>query len=204
MTLVELTVVIGVISFVLVGLCEMYFAVSREWERQQGQGAALDATSQACARLNDYISQATDALPIIRPGQSDCLAVNLPADQAHGIYVPAPSGGELLYRTGTWILFYLSDSTGGYTRNGNILWCGTIPSPAQASTVVPDSNWSLYGNGAGKITPISSMQFSLDASGLRKAVTATVTSAYTINQVTRGQGQLQQNITVCLSNNGPE
>jgi len=197
-------VAIGIISIVLAALCEMYFAVSREWERQQGQGAALDATSQTCARLSDYISQATDAVPISRFGLNDCLAVNLPADQAHGIYVPANFGNQLLYRAGIWILFYLSDSTGGYTRNGNILWCGTIPSPAVPNLVVPDSNWSLYSNGVGRITPISSMQFSLDPTGLRKAVTATVTSAYTINRVTRSQSQLQQSITVCLSNNGPE
>lgn len=204
MTLVELTVAIGITSLVLAGLCEMHFAVSREWERQQGQTVALDATSQACARLSDYISQAKSVVLITRFAANDSLAVNLPADKAHGIYIPANFGGALYYRTGIWILFYLSDSTGGYARNGDILWCGTIVSPALPGSVVPDSNWSRYSNGVGRITPISFMQFSLDSAGLRNNATVTVTSTYTMNQVTRGQGQLRQTATTCMSNDGPQ
>ena len=204
MTLVELTVVVGVISIILVSLCEIYFAVGREWERQQGSAAALAATSQACTKLADYMSQSVDLVLASRFTANDSIAVCLPANTAHGIYVPVLSGNKLKYKSGTWVLFYLSDSTGNYASSGNILWSGTLSTPALPSSVVPDSTWSKYANGVGRYTPITSMQFTPDYSGSRYAVQMTISSSYTINRVTNSQAQLQQTENVCLWNNGTE
>lgn len=219
-TLIELTVVIGVIAIVLSSLCGIYFAISREWERAQGEGAALDATSLACRTMGDYISQGVSAIVIDRFATRDVLAINLPADgqsvsqmgagdalsveMGNVIYVPFPSGDELQYRSGVWIIFYLSDSTGSYGRSGNILWSGLTNSPGVPSSITPNQPWSMYANNVGKITPISAIAFTQNTGRMRSSITMTITSSYTINKVSNSQKQMTQSATVCLMNNGPQ
>ena len=197
-TLIEVMIASLVLSLVLSALCSVYFAVSKEWERQNGRGTALAATSMACSRLSDYISQSVGAVVVNRIGTADALAVNLPADTAYsGTYVPTWSSGKIQYRSGNWIIFYLSDSTGNYSRSGDILWCATMNWGSFPGSVTPDATWSLYyDQPRGRITPISSIQFTLNAGSL-PSVTVVATSNYSV-QATQKQVQLTR--TVCLLN----
>ena len=195
-TLVEVTVVTAVMAMLLTALCAVYFASAADWQRQQGASDALTATSQACSRVTDYISQAVGLQVLTRYTTGDAIAVNLPADTANGgIYVPIWSGGKLQYRSGTWIMFYLSDSTGNYSRSGNILWAGSVTWPAGSPVVVADRSWSIYyDTQLGRIAPLSSIQFSLDSSGQLPAVTITATSTYKIATTNKS---IAQSRTVC-------
>jgi len=187
----------AVVTLVLTSLVEVYYSVAKEWERQQGQASALVATSTACTRLSDYISQATGATVLTRYTSGDTLALNLPADTANGIYVPTWSSGKVQYRSGNWIIFYLSDSTGSYSHSGDILWAASMTWAGFPGSVVPDTSWSLYFNQSkGNIQPLSSIQFTYTSDD-RPRVTVTATSTY---QRGTTQAQIQQSRTICLQN----
>lgn len=197
-TLVELLITTAILGIVLTSVCGIYFSVSKEWERQQGEAEALMATSRACSRLADYISQATGASLGSRFFANDTLLLNMPADQSSGIYVPTWSGGKVQYRSGVWLVFYLSDSTGSLFRTGNILWGGTIAAGGYPWDVNPDATWSMYYNtGKGRIAPLVSMSFSIDSTGTRPAITVRAVSRYKRGSTYE---QISQSRTVCLRN----
>jgi len=197
-TLAELLVATAITALVLASLCGVYFSTAKEWERQQGEADALLATSQTCTRLADYVSQATGMTVRTRFTSSDTLTINLPADKAYGIYAPIWSGGVVQYRSGTWVAFYLSDSTGSYMLNGNILWAATFTWAGFPASVVPDRAWSIYYNTQiGRTASLKSIRFTSDTSGVRPAVTITVVSAYKIGAT---EEQITQSRTVCLRN----
>lgn len=196
-TLVELLIASTVLTLILTSLCGIYFSVAKEWERQDGRGTALAATSMACTRLSDYISQSVGAVVVNRLDTGDALAVNLPADSAYGTYVPTWSGGKVQYQGGGWIIFYLSDSTGNYNRAGSILWAATMNWGSFPGSVTPDATWSLYyDQPKGRIAPISSIQFTLVNDSLAR-VTVTATSTYKTGTT---QSQVRLVRTVCLQN----
>lgn len=197
-TLVEVLITSTVLSLVLTSLCGIYLAVSKEWERQNGRGTALGATSMACSKMSDYISQSVGAVVVNRFSTGDALAINLPANTAYsGLYVPTWSCGKVQYQSGIWIVFYLSDSTGNYSRSGNILWAATMTWANFPNSVIPDPIWSLYYDQTkGRISPVTSLQFTTTTDSLPK-VTMVVTSAYKIGTT---QSQVQLTRTVCLQN----
>lgn len=197
-TLAELLVCVCVLSMLLTSLCGIYFSTAQEWQRQSGQSDALLASSQACTRISDYVSQAAGAAVATRFFANDTLLINLPADSANGVYAPVWSGGKIQYRSGTWIVFYLSDTTGSVLLNGSILWCGTLTWAAGTYTVVPDSAWSLYyGSTKGKTAPLTSIRFALNESGARPYVTITAVSTYKTGKT---QKQFSVSRTACLRN----
>ena len=196
LALVELLMTVLVLSIVVSSLCEVFFAVNDGWQRQQGEQDVLIATSLACSKVGDYISRSIQAAQVSRFSSGDTLALSLPADKTYGIYIPKWSGGTLAYRVGTYIVFYLSDSTGSYSHTGNILWAATFTNWNDiVHTVTPDASWSLYYGRAGRITPIQSMSFSVDTTGEYPKVTMTVGSTYKIG---RTQKNVSQSKTTCV------
>lgn len=196
-TIIEVLITSSVLALVLTSLCGVYFAIAKEWERQDGRGTALGASSMACTKLADYISQSTGAVVVDRLGTGDALALNMPANSANGVYVPTWSGGKVKYQSGSWIIFYLSDSTGDYSRSGDILWAATMNWGSFPGSVTPDSTWSLYYDQAkGRISPITAIKFTLTTDSLPR-VTVTVTSSYKTGSTT---SKVQLNRTVCLQN----
>lgn len=197
-TLVELLVTAAVMSFLLICICSTYFSVAAEWERQQGGSNATVAASMACSRLATYISQSVSATAINRFGTGDALAVNMPSDTAYNSYIPVWSSGLVQYRSGSWIVFYLSDSTGSYAASGNILWAGSTTQLLFPLTVTPDSSWSLQpGSQRGNISPIKSLSFSVDGTGGRPKVTITVASSYKVKNIDKSYTLSR---TVCVRN----
>jgi prepilin-type N-terminal cleavage/methylation domain-containing protein len=197
-TLAELLVSMCVMSIVLSSLCGIYFATAQEWQRQYGQNDALVATSQTCSRISDYVSQAVGAAVVTRFFANDTLLLNMPADQSGADYAPVWSGGKMQYRSGSWIAFYLSDSTGSALVNGDILWSGRASWAAGVYTITPDSDWSLYyGSQKGRIAPLTSLRFALDESGARPLVTITAVSTFPVGQT---QKQTSMSKAVCLRN----
>ena len=198
-TLAELLVAATITTLILTALCGIYFSTGAEWEHQSGDNEALVATSQACSRISDYASQAVGAKVATRLFPSDTLLLNLPADAAYsGTYVPIWSTSRIQYRSGTWIAFYLSDSTGSPFVPGSILWSGTVTWAAGVYTITPDAGWSLYySSSKGKIAPLRSIRFTLNESGARPIVTITAVAAYKTKQTEK---QLSQSRTVCLRN----
>ena len=188
-------------AVVLTALCEVYFAVCRDWERQLGKGGAINATSQTIAKISENIVQSDDAAIVDRFTTGDALALNLPADKAHGIYVPMPVSDKLRYRSGKWIVFYLSDSTGSYSKNGDILWLGNVNA---YGNVIPDANWSKHSNGEGKISPISSIRFSIYTTGLRELISIEAKSTFKINNASNQSDVFKQSASVCVRNDGPQ
>jgi hypothetical protein len=181
LTLVELLVAASVSSLLLGSVCGIYFTIASDWQRQQGQQDAMDATSSACTRLSDYVSKCTTGYILTRFTTADTLAIALPADQAHGEFVPVWDGGEFKTRTGNWIVFYLSDSTGSYYRNGDILWAGSMNWYGFPASVVPDKKWSLYYNSSkGNISGIKSLKFIVPGGTDKPYLTITVTSSYRV------------------------
>ena len=198
MALIELMMVAAILSLILTSLCGTFFMVQREWQRQRGREDALMAASRASSRLASYISQCIDVTVLNRFGTGDAIAVNLPMDTANGAYAPVWSGGRFSYRGGSWIVFYLSDLTGGYQKSGNVLWAASFPSwGGFPGNLVPDASWSLYYGGRGRIEPVSSLRFTLDTTGVRPKVVLTVTSSYRVGGISR---QLSQSRTVCVRN----
>lgn len=195
-TLVELMIAGTVSALVLTSICGIYFAVARDWERGKGEADALMATSTACSRSGDYISQAMSAYPYTRFTENDTLILTMPLDTAYGSYVPTWVDGKLQTQSGDRLVFYLSDSTGSISRNGDILWKGTLN--CWTYVVTPDSGWSLYsGDNSGKITPLCHIRFDVTEGDDRTRVGITAKSAYTIFT---GEKSLQQNATFCLRN----
>lgn len=197
-TLIELLMASAVLSIVLTGLCGIYFATSKEWERQQGESEALTATSLACSRLADYASQAIGAGVDSRFTTHDTLILNMPADKVSGAYVPVWSGGAVKYRSGSWLVFYLSDSTGGFFCTGKMLWAATMTWGGYPWSVSPDASWSMYyGSSKGRVSPLVSIRFAVDSTGPRPSVTITAVSNYKIGTTSK---QITQSRTVCLRN----
>ena len=197
-TLVETLVCVSIMSVLLTSLCGIYIACAQEWQRESGQNDALVATSQACTRIADYVSQAIGVTVTTRFFASDTLLVNLPADSAYTVYAPVWSGGKIQYRSGSWIGFYLSDSNGSPLVTGNILWCGTVTWASGVYTITPDRNWSLYYNSAkGNISPLTSITFALNQSGARPYVTTTAVSKYKTGDT---QKQTTMSRSICLRN----
>ena len=196
-TLIELLIVSAVLALVLSSLCGIYLSVADEWQRQDGRGTALASTSMACSKISDYLSQAVGVEVVNRFTPADALAVNLPANRAHDIYVPVWNSGKIQYQSGQWVIFYLSDSTGSYSRSGDILWAATMTWETFPRSVRPDPAWSLYyDQPKGKITPISSLQFAKTNDAL-PIVTMTITSTYKSGQT---ESLVKQHKSVCLQN----
>lgn len=194
LTLTELLIAATVTAVLLVSLCGVYFAVAREWDRQQGQATALLAVSTTCSRVADYVSKACYAATDSRYHANDALWIKLPADTAYGgLFVPVWSGGRLIYRGGAWVVFYLSDSSGSYDSTGSILWAAAWNGWA----VVPDRAWSMYyDTDQGRISPVTSIQFSVTV-GPSTQVTVTAVSSFKIGTAVN---QLSRSRTICLRN----
>jgi len=196
MTVIELMIAVTVSAVLIAALCETYWVMAGEFERQQGEGDALAYTSFACSRISEYAAVSISAQTYSRYAPDDALCVQLPADMAYGIYVPVQVGPQVDYRPGQQIMFYLSDSTGNYDRRGNILWSGAVISLWPSVTVTPDQSWSLYpGSQQGRII-LDSVQFDV-AMGVRDRLTMSVSRAYRIG---RTQKTLFAQQTVCLQN----
>jgi hypothetical protein len=201
MTLVEVLIAATVLSLLLTSLCGIYSATATQWERQQGERDALTATSQACSRLDSQIRQAVEAYILKRFHERDTLVVNMPKDTAYGVYVPTQSGGQMVYRSGTWIVFYLSDSSGSYSKNGDILWAATFPNQLFfPSNLTPDASWSLQpGRSIGRASPLADLVFGLKSDGDLPLVTITAKSSY---KTGRTSETITKSRTVCLRNAG--
>lgn len=200
MTLIEVLVVVAVLSIVLSILCAMYSTVNDEWQRQDGSRECQLAISNACNRVGDYISQGVEYKILKKAGSTDndVLAVCLPADTAYGIHVPVPDNGQLKYRKGVWVVFYLSNSTGSYNASGNILWAGSAANESDIPDhVVPDAEWSISPGGAsGKITPLTSIDYhnaGLDYSAVTITAKAQSECGHTLKR-------MQLSKTICLRN----
>lgn len=195
-TLVELLIAVMVSAVLIGALCEMYLVLASEFERQQGEGDSLAYTSFACSRVAEYAMPAISAQTYTRYTPNDALRIQLPADTAYGIYVPVIQGAITVYRPGQQIMFYLSDSTGNYYKQGNILWSGVVTSLLPSVAVTPDQSWSLYpGSQQGRII-LSSVQFSV-VIGVRDKVTISASRTYPIGRTTN---TLSAQRTVCLQN----
>lgn len=199
LTLVELMVASAVTVFIIGSICGVYFSVVKEWQRQQGEGDALVATTRACSRVADYAAVAVGTYVTTRFTTNDVLTLNLPLDTAYsGTYVPIWNGGKMQYRSGPWIAFYLSDSTGNINRTGDILWAANVDMSGGSPVVVPDTSWSMYYNlNVGRITPLKSVRFDLDQSGAKPLLTITAVSGY---KVGGAEKQLRETRTVCMRN----
>lgn len=187
-TLVELLVTVMVFSVVVTGLCDVFIANQNAWNRQSSASDALIASDTATANLQSYISNAMDSRIYTRTTTADVLVVCLPADFAHGVYVPSREGifghtDTLEYQPGQSIVFYLSDSTGSYDHTGNILWAGSLPGWAtpDATNVCPDESWSLHpGTSQGRCSPVTSLKFVAPPGQQYASIEATVTSSYNV------------------------
>lgn len=183
MTLVELLVAGAIASVVLASLCGVYFLVGKEWDRQHSKEQAITAVSDATSRLSSYIAAGVYAFTQDHFMAGDALVVCMPSDSGYGGYVPVWDGPRYHYRQGTWVIFYLSDKTGSYYSKGDILWAGTITDWGTfPQSIVPDTSWSLHNQNTGKLSPITSLSFSVTENGYRTSVTMQVGSTYSIGK----------------------
>jgi len=197
LTLVELVVVVAILAVIVASLCDVFIANQMAWDRQSAASTALITTSAALSTVGAYLENAVDVKVKTRYTTGDAVVVCLPQDSAYGIYVPQAG----FYRQGQVVVFYLSDSTGSYSRSGDILWAGTLlrwvdPSPGN---VTPDPNWSLYPGGTnGRIAPVTSLQFTILGDRYWGG-TLTVTASY---KAGRGTATLARTRNVCYRYQG--
>ena len=180
-TLIELMITITILSMVVTALCYVFIANQKAFERQTGFSSALFATNTALSMMSDYVSNAKACITINRFGSNDALCIRLPVDSAYGVYVPTLVENTFDYVDGQKVVFYLSNSTGSYGANGNILWAGTTTSWGfpSAANVTPDSSWSLYPSSTqGRIAPIASLSFTELSNVKYEALQMTVTATY--------------------------
>ncbi|MGQ9454322.1 MAG: PulJ/GspJ family protein [Armatimonadota bacterium] len=198
-SLMELLVASSVVAIVITSVCGVYFSVARAWEHQQGVARVSIAVESACTRLAQYISQAVSAQVVPRFASSDALAINLPLDSPYpGVYSPVWSRNRCQFRSGTWIIFYLSDSTGSYSRSGNILWAATMSWSDFPSSVSPDRGWSMYyDTNRGRVEDLKSLSFVVDSGGSRPMVVVTATASYSVGGAERDVSMTR---TICLHN----
>lgn len=170
-TLVEVMIAITVLSALVTAVCGTYMMIQNQWGDQRAREECRTAATQAICRVSDYLKVANSAYVSTRFTPNDTLRFYLPLDRAYGIYVQQP--GLDTYRPDNMrpYYFYLSDSTGDYGRNGNILWAGCL----YYGHVVGDQGWSLHsGTRMGKIQPVRSISFQVDTTGYRPRVTTTI------------------------------
>jgi prepilin-type N-terminal cleavage/methylation domain-containing protein len=202
-TLVELLVTVMILAVVVTGLCDVFIANQKAWDRQSSQSTALTATDAAMSAIGSYASKAMDRRIYSRFSTGDVLVVCLPSDTAYGMYVPSCTDNwghpvDLQYNHGQGIVFYLSDSTGSYGRTGSILWAGTVSfwQTPSVFNVTPDSSWSLYpGSSRGRIAPISSIRFGTSGAQRYTGVDVTVNATY---EAGAGTADLTRTRTICL------
>jgi prepilin-type N-terminal cleavage/methylation domain-containing protein len=66
----------------------------------------------------------------------------MPANRdANNNFTPVRTGNGLVYQEGQQVQYYLSNTTGSPTANGNILWRATAP--AGSAVFTPDTTWSM-------------------------------------------------------------
>jgi type II secretory pathway component PulJ len=181
MTLLELLIAASVLVVVLASLCQIYFLVSKEWQNQGSKQDAMEAVSRACSELSRYVSQAVEVIPQDRYSSGDALLVCLPAETLPNTYVPVWDSDTYRYRPGTWVAFYLSDLTGDYQSQGDILWAGTFADwDTFPDSIVPDTSWSLSTADAGRIAPVAGVVFTVEWTGEVPCVTMEISSYYRV------------------------
>jgi hypothetical protein len=198
-SVIELLLASCITAIILSSVCGVCFTIVRDWERKQGFAKAALATSDACSRLSDYISQALAVEIVTRFAGADAIAVNLPLDSPYAkVYAPIWSADKFRFRSGPWIIFYLSDSTGSYSRPGDILWAGTMTWSGFPASVAPDRSWSMYyDTNLGRVEGLKSLSFSVDSGGARPVVTVTAVSSYKISGV---EHLVSRTRSICLRN----
>lgn len=195
----ELLVVTSILALLLTSLCGVYLAMVFQWQRQQGEGDALVATSRTFAAVSAELSQAVTANLVNQRGPDSAIIYTLPLDKdtTGQYYVPKWVGNALQYRPGAQKAFYLSDSTGNFDRTGKILWRGVISGSYPFSyTITPDPTWDADAQ-RGRISPLDSLHFSTDNWGSPLRVTVTTTTSYLINN---SNTQMTRNLSVFLRN----
>lgn len=198
-TLAELLVVTSILAMLLTSLCGIYIAMLNEWQREQGQGEALIAVSRTFAAMSTELSQAITVESAMRQGQCDAVIYTLPLDKdaTNSYYVPKWVSGSLQYRIGPQKAFYLSNATGKFAANGNILWRGLLSGSYPFSyTVTPDPDWDTDPQ-RGRISPLGSLRFDADNWGHPRRVTVTVTTSYKVMNSTTA---ISRRLSVCLRN----
>jgi hypothetical protein len=197
--LAELLVVTSILALLLTSLCGIYLSMVFQWQRQQGQGDALVATSRTFAAVSAELSQAITADPVDHAGNHRAIIYTLPLDKdtTDQYYVPKWVGNALQYRPGTQKAFYLSDSTGQFARTGKILWRGVISGSYPFSyTITPDPSWDADAQ-RGRISPLDSLHFDTDNWGHPLRVTVTTTTSYLVDN---SNTQMTRNLSVFLRN----
>jgi len=199
--IIALMVTVSILALIVTGLCDVFLAYQKAYSRQSGASSALMATDSALSDLGSYVSDAMKVAVFNRFAAGDVLAVCLPADSAYGIYIPtygSGPGNPIGYQSGQTVVFYLSDSTGAYSRSGSILWAGTQNKwePPSDPRVTPDSTWSLYpGTTIGRIAPVTSISFTKPDLAQYAYVSITVASSY---KAGAGNITLTRTRNVCL------
>jgi len=184
-TLIELTIVCGLTALLATAVCGVYIYALRLWERGQAENSAYMAASIGMDRIAKLTENAVDA-QIQWPGY---LMIVLPRDkESNGDYIPYRAmTGQLMYRPGDQIIFYLSDNTGTYPQyshpqaSHDILW--------RSVNAVRDRSWSLHpGTHKGRVAPVQALSFEVTSIGTRKLVRITIqtrqTSGKHVHQLT--------------------
>lgn len=198
-TLAELLVVTSVLSILLTSLCGIYLAMISQWQRQQGQGDSLVATSRTFTAVSSELSQAITVDCLNHQGAHGTIVYTLPLDKdaTNTYYVPKWVNGTLQYRPGQQKVFYLSDSTGQFDHTGNILWRGIISGSYPFSySITPDPAWDADPQ-RGQISPIDSLSFDSDNWGHPLRLTVTVNTSYTTGDST---ASISRSLSVFLRN----
>lgn len=163
-TLMELVVTIGIMGAVLSASLGMFMAFHSTWQRISESSNSKMALELGVRRMEADLREAVDCQIITRFGTNDAVIVVLPSSTAQGRYVPEINNGELRYSPGPMRAYYLSDTSGQWMANGDILWCGRVTSLSPI-TVVPDTAESLWpGTTQGQVQPVASLR--VDAPGV--------------------------------------
>jgi prepilin-type N-terminal cleavage/methylation domain-containing protein len=101
----------------------------------------------------------------------------MPANRdANNNFTPVRTGNGLVYQEGQQVQYYLSNTTGSPTANGNILWRATAP--AGSSVFTPDTTWSMRNTTQPRYPTLQTFAISTyDAWGTQIAIDARTTES---------------------------
>lgn len=190
-TLVEMMVVLGVASIVLLGLGLLYTTTMSQLGDAAGEMAATDQASTAFADMEFSVRNAVVCDMVTLNGVTalrcrlPSVGVDLNGDGVPESYAPATLDkfGLEHYALGTRVWYYLSDATGAFGTAGTILWRANVATDANPATGDRDLAWTLVNGVSPRFTLVTGFTPTIDATNdLVTLDLATESADYAVRQ----------------------
>lgn len=158
-TLIELNVVIVISAVLLLAISAIFLALNNMWERTANRNRSEINMSEGISRMAVDMRNGVSCQVLTRFTTNDAVVITLPSSMIdaknYGIQVYS---NKLQYAPGAQKAYYLSDSSGSWSKNGNILWSGAASGSGASITVTPDTSSLWGGTSVGVVQPVQAIE----------------------------------------------